>query len=282
MSRLSLRRLGALICVGIASVYALIGLEVVTVATDGDAEIDIAVFGFGAAAIFLLGAALLLTVDRKPLWALGAALQVMVVAMYIGVSSDRTPSFEAWGLGLRVPQLVLIGILLALVLRPVRVEARGDAVDPAVAEDFLAQRRLAVVGASDDPSNFGRTVYRELREHGHDVVAVHPSADSVLGDAVFADLASVPGPIDGVVIMVPQDRAADVVEQAVALGIRRVWFFRGVGGGSLSPEALELARGAGMSVVPGACPLMFLEPVGAVHRLHRGIRRIDGSLAGSG
>jgi uncharacterized protein len=283
MSRLSLRRLGALICVGIAGVYALIGLEIVTVATAGDAEVDIAVFGFGAAAIFLVGAVLLLTVDRKPVWVVGAALQVMVIAMYVAVGSDRTPSFEAWGLGLRVPQLVLLGILVTLVVRPAQVAA-GDpaiepAIDPAVVEDFLAQRRLAVVGATDESSNFGRTIYRELRDRGYEVSAVSSSAIEVADDPAYPSLAELPGPVDGVVVMVHRDRAVPVVREAIELGVPRVWLFKGVGGaGSTSPEAVELCRDAGVSVVPGACPLMFLAPVAAVHRIHRGVRHLNGSL----
>lgn len=286
MSRLMLRRIGAGLCGVMAAVYVLIGLEVVTIGTAGDADIDIGVFGFGAASIFVLGAVLLLAVDRKVLWGLGAAFQLMMMAMYVGVSADRTPAFEAWGLGLRVPQVLLFAVLVALVVRPAsaRGATGGDlVVDPVVAEEFLSQPRLAVVGVSDDPGNFGRTVYRELREHGRDVVAVHPTADSVLDDPAYPDLASVPGPIDGVVLMVPRDRAVEVVEQAIGLGVPRVWFFRGVGGaGAVSPEAVAAARAAGMAVVPGACPLMFLEPVGSVHRLHRGIRRLDGSLAPTG
>jgi hypothetical protein len=31
-------------------------------------------------------------------------------------------------------------------------------IDPAAARAFLARRRLVVVGASDDPKSFGRTI----------------------------------------------------------------------------------------------------------------------------
>ncbi|MFP3906563.1 MAG: CoA-binding protein [Acidimicrobiales bacterium] len=280
MSRLSLRWLGALICAGVAGVYALIGLEVVTVAEESEAGGDIAVFGFGAAAIFLVGAVLLLTVDRKPVWVVGAVLQVMIIAMYFAVGGDRTPSFEAWGLGLRVPQLALLAILVALVLRPARSSAGEGAVAPDVVEDFLAQRRLVVVGATDESSNFGRTIYRELRDRGYEATAVSSSADEVAGDRTYPDLAAVPGPIDGVVVMVHRDRAVPVVREAIELGIPRVWLFKGVGGaGSTSPEAVELCRSNGVAVVPGACPLMFLSPVAAVHRIHRGARHLNGSLA---
>lgn len=278
MSRLRLRRLAALICAGIAGVYVLIGLEVVTVSRPTDAEVNLAVFGFGAATVFLVGLVLLLRTDRRVVWALGAALQLMIAAMYVGVSSDRDPAFEAWGLGLRVPQLVLFGILVYLAMKPSGAEAEM-VVDPAVVDDFLAQRRVAVVGASDESSNFGHTIYGELRDHGYEVVAVHPTATTVMGDAAFPTLAEVPGALDGVIVMVPQRASTEVVRAALDRGVPRIWLFKGGGAGAVSHEAIELARTGGAAVVPGACPLMFLTPVASVHRIHRGARHLSGSLA---
>lgn len=153
---------------------------------------------------------------------------------------------------------------------------------PATAEEFLAQRRIAVVGASDASGSFGRTIYTTLREKGYDVVAVHPHAETVAGDPAVADLASVPGELDGVIVMVNPAVAVDVVRSCAELGIPRVWLFKGIGGaGAVSDEAVELCRRHGISVIDGACPLMFLEPVGWFHRLHRRARRMNGSLAGS-
>jgi hypothetical protein len=34
-----------------------------------------------------------------------------------------------------------------------------------------------------------------------------------------------------------------------------------------------------MNVVAGACPLMFLDTVGGIHKLHRVMRRMNHSLA---
>lgn len=216
MSRSTWRHLAAALCAGIAAVYVMIGLEVVhvgeQVADHGDAA-DIRVFDFGVATIFLVGMAFLLAVDRRVLWRIGAALQALIIAMYVAVGPDREPSFEAWGLGLRIPQLLLLGILVMLALRPSEREAER-VVDPEVAREFLARHRFAVVGASDEADNFGRTVYGELREHGYRVVAVHPSADTVMGDPVLRRLADVPGPLDGVIVMVPRAPAVDVVREA--------------------------------------------------------------------
>ena len=153
-------------------------------------------------------------------------------------------------------------------------------IDPADIEDFLAGTRLAIVGASDSRKNFARTIYRELRQHGYDVVPVNTGASSVDGDPCYPDLASVPGDVDGVLVMVHRDRAESVVADCVARGVRRVWLFQGIGGtGAVSDAAVARCRQHGIRLIAGACPMMFLEPVAGVHRFHRAVRRLNRSLA---
>ena len=155
-------------------------------------------------------------------------------------------------------------------------------VDPERAAAFLTGHRLAVVGASDDPKNFGRTICRELAGHGHEVVAVHPSATAVDGLPCVPTLAAVEGHLDGVIVMVPADASADVVRQCVDRGVTDVWLFQGIGSaGAVSTDALRLCDEHGIEVIAGACPLMFLEPVGWFHRLHRSARRHRGALVAS-
>jgi uncharacterized protein len=150
----------------------------------------------------------------------------------------------------------------------------------ASATEFLAGRRIAVIGASDDKAKFGSTIYRALREHGYDVVAVNPNSEAVAGDRCYPDLGSVPVPLDGAIVMVSQARAAEVVRACVQHRVPRVWLFKGLGGpGALSDEAVQLCQDNGIDVVAGACPLMFLEPVGWFHKLHRSARHLNGSLA---
>jgi predicted CoA-binding protein len=111
------------------------------------------------------------------------------------------------------------------------------------------------------------------------VVAVNPKAATVDGDPCYADLASVPGDVEGVIVMVPKDRSAEVVRACAARGVQRVWLFQGIGGpGSVSDEAVQVCKDEGIAVVAGACPMMFLEPVGWFHRAHRTVRRMKGAI----
>jgi len=138
----------------------------------------------------------------------------------------------------------------------------------AAIEDFLAQDHLAFVGASRNTKEFANSVYRHLRDEGRRMVPVHREAASIEGDDCVASLADLPEPVAGVVIMVPHDAMTEVAREAVTQGIPRVWLHRGTGP-PVPQEAVDVCRNASVTVIDGACPLMFDEPVGGMHRLHR-------------
>jgi uncharacterized protein len=153
-------------------------------------------------------------------------------------------------------------------------------VDPRAAGRFLELRRIALVGASANPKKFGYAVLKALRNRGQEVVPVNPHAAAIDGVTCYADLAAVPGRLDGVFVMVKAESAAAVVRECARLDIGSVWLFRGLGSeGAVSDEALEECERHGIEVVAGACPLMFLEPVGGFHKMHRAAKRLNHSMA---
>lgn len=147
-----------------------------------------------------------------------------------------------------------------------------------VIEDFLAQRRIAFVGASHDPKEFSATVYRELKARGYELHPVNPHATEIDGDPCVAAVTDLPEGIDGAIVMVPASASASVVQGCIDAGIPRVWLHQGGGPSSVSEEAVALCREHGIEVVDGACPMMFAEPVGWFHRVHRAGRKLAGHL----
>lgn len=113
LNRRALRYGAAAIAALIAVIYFLIGLRVLIV-LDGDGN---QIFGLFASVAFAFGAGLLLATDRRILWTLGAILQVFVIVTYFNLASQRTPTFEVWGLLLRAIQLPLLAALAYLALR---------------------------------------------------------------------------------------------------------------------------------------------------------------------
>lgn len=144
---------------------------------------------------------------------------------------------------------------------------------------FLGGHRFALVGATDAPRHFSAVVMTELERHGYEVVPVNPRRPLVDGRVqALASVAEIDGPVDGAIIMVSADAPEGAVRECIAAGITEVWLFRGVGHGSCSDAAAQLCRDHDVGLVNGACPLMFLDPVRGVHRLHRGVRHLRRSL----
>ena len=81
-------------------------------------------------------------------------------------------------------------------------------------------------------------------------------------------------PVEATLLLTAPDRSAAAVRDCLAAGVRRIWFHRGAGQGSLSPEALELCRQAGVLAVPGACAFMYLPGTGLPHRVHGFFHRL--------
>lgn len=110
--------------------------------------------------------------------------------------------------------------------------------------------RWAVVGLSGNTARPAHRIAAYLRRLGHEVVPVHPRAETVAGVPGVRTLAEVPGPVDVVDVFVNSARAGAVVDAAVAVGARAVWLQVGV----RAPAAEDRARAAGLTVVTGTCP----------------------------
>ena len=148
----------------------------------------------------------------------------------------------------------------------------------ATIDQFLAGKRLALIGASRDEKAFSSTILRELQAKGYEMFPVNPATDIVGGLRCFHHVSELPPDIHGAIIMLPAEHSADAVRACIAHGIPRVWLHKGVGPSSVSDEAVALCREKGVAVVDGACPLMFAQPTAWIHRVHRGERKLLGKL----
>lgn len=137
------------------------------------------------------------------------------------------------------------------------------------AGDFLAQKRLAVAGVSREGNLPANLIFRKLASGGYQVYPVNPRAEEVEGVKCYPDLSSIPGEIQGVVVATPPQAAETIVQQCMELGVPRVWMHRSFGQGSVSQKAVDLCRENGITVIPGACPMMYLEPVDLGHKCIR-------------
>ena len=152
-------------------------------------------------------------------------------------------------------------------------------------QDFLAQKKIAVVGVSDKRDTGCNLAYKKFKENGYQVYAVNPRISTYEGGACYADLKSIPEKVDAVFILTSPKVTEQVIQQCVDLGIKHVWMHcmmgskPGLAAGmtSVSPSAVEMCNANGISVIPGSCPNQFLKPdVG--HAMMRGMWQLFGFL----
>lgn len=147
--------------------------------------------------------------------------------------------------------------------------------------DFLAQKRIAVAGVSRNKSQHpvGNLIYDRLKKTGHDVFPLNPHMESFEGDRCYPDLQSIPGGVDGVVIITRPQTTEQIVRTCTDAGVRRVWMHQSIAkGSSVSPEAVEYCRQHGISVIAGACPMMFGPGVDFGHTCLRWFIKVSGGL----
>jgi predicted CoA-binding protein len=122
-------------------------------------------------------------------------------------------------------------------------------------ERFLAAPAFAVVGASEDPRKYGHKCYRCYLQNGRQAYPVNPRLKTLLGNPAYPDLASLPEPVASVSIITPPAVTEQIVDQAIAAGVRHLWMQPG----AESPAAIERARAAGLNVIAnGPCLLVAL------------------------
>jgi predicted CoA-binding protein len=139
---------------------------------------------------------------------------------------------------------------------------------------FVRGKTIAVVGASATGKGFGSFAYSELRKKGYQVMAVHPTATAIHGDPCWPSLASLPEPVERALVVVKPDVAESVLRDAAAAGVRRVWLQQG----AESPAAILAGEQLGLDVLHGHCILMFAEPVGPLHGIHRWVWKLIGKI----
>jgi predicted CoA-binding protein len=147
-------------------------------------------------------------------------------------------------------------------------------------DDFLALKRLAVVGVSRDPKHFSNTLWQEFRQRRYDAVPVNPSATDIDGKRCYARVQDIQPGVDAVLVITPATATEQVLHDCVEAGVRHVWLYKGMEPGrkgSATASAVQYLESNGVDVVNGFCPYMFLPGTSFFHGLHGLGKKLTGS-----
>lgn len=110
-------------------------------------------------------------------------------------------------------------------------------------------RTVALVGVSPNPLRSSNFVATYLTRTPYTMWPVNPHAEEVLGLKCYPTLRELPGPPDIVDCFRKAAELPAVVEEAIEVGAKVVWFQLGL----RNEEAAALARAAGLKVVQDRC-----------------------------
>lgn len=116
-------------------------------------------------------------------------------------------------------------------------------------------RKIAVVGASRDPSKWAHIVPKYLMENGYEITPVNPTAAEVLGVKAYPSLLSIPHEVEVVQVFRPSEEVPRIVEEVLERrrtrgDVKVVWLQLGI---RAPPKAKKRLEEAGIGLIEDMC-----------------------------
>lgn len=134
--------------------------------------------------------------------------------------------------------------------------------DDKIARLLQEAKTIAVVGCSPKPDRTSHQIAAFLLEQGYRMIPVHPQADTILGQQVYPDLASIPVHIDIVDVFRKAEATPPIAKAAVAVGAGALWLQQGIS----NEETARIAHEGRLTCVMDRC-------IAVMHRILLGSPR---------
>jgi acetyl coenzyme A synthetase (ADP forming)-like protein len=130
---------------------------------------------------------------------------------------------------------------------------------PALSDQLLTIRSIAVVGASQDPNKVGYAIMRNLLPFPGSLYPVNPKATEILGRTVYPSLSAIPENVDVAVVAIPAKGVPQLVKEAgekkiplviiISSGFREA----GEAGRKIEEDVLATAQKYGIRIMGPNC-----------------------------
>jgi predicted CoA-binding protein len=119
-------------------------------------------------------------------------------------------------------------------------------------KEFMAQKRFAVVGATDNAEKQGHQIFKNLKNRGYEVYPVNPRLKELEGIRCYPSLADIPVKVDVVDFVVPPNVTEEILKKCKELRLSCVWLQPG----SESEAAIAFCHNNNLKVVHGVCVML--------------------------
>jgi len=139
-------------------------------------------------------------------------------------------------------------------------------------EAFFHPHAIAVIGASEKPGSVGQTLLNNLIQSpfGGKVYPINPKHETILGLKAYPQIASVPEPLDLVIIATPAKTVLALIDECVKANVKAVIIisagFKEVGpaGAELERQILEKTKTTRMRIIGPNC-LGIMNPISGLN-----------------
>jgi len=94
-----------------------------------------------------------------------------------------------------------------------------------MAEDFFEQKKIALVGVSEERDTGCNLNYQKFKDAGYIVYAINPKIEQFRGDPCYPDLASTPEKADAVFVLARPEVTDQIVQQCIDVGVKHIWMY---------------------------------------------------------
>ena len=118
-----------------------------------------------------------------------------------------------------------------------------------IKEILATNKRIAVVGLSDNPTRTSYMVSEAMLKAGYEIIPVNPTVDTVLGIKAVKTLKEIEGKVDIVNVFRRSEFLLEVAKEAVDIQANVFWAQQGL----FNEEAYSYLKEHGLTVIMDRC-----------------------------
>jgi len=119
-------------------------------------------------------------------------------------------------------------------------------------KEFMAQKRFAIVGATNNTKKYGYEIFKNLAKRGYEVYPVNPRLKELEGVKCYPSLTDIPVRVDVVDFVVPPQVTESILKECMRLRLDRIWLQPG----SESEAAIAFCHKNNLKVVHDLCVML--------------------------
>ena len=119
-------------------------------------------------------------------------------------------------------------------------------------ENFLRQKRFAVIGSFRNKEKFAYKILVDLIKKGYEVFPVNPHSGEVEGRVCYKSVSDIPHSIDVADLVTPPAVTENILRECFQKGIKKIWLQPG----AESRAAIDFCKENKMDVIYGMCVML--------------------------